>query len=115
MFSLLFPERRLGTDVAKLCFTSALRIRTADAKRSFADGTPHQKFGDEEKGDLESLDDDSSQGRFNRLFDWLQERVYRHGQRYTVPRLIEHAAGAAPDHQPLLAVLSRKYGELYRL
>ncbi len=65
--------------------------------------------------ELRDLDDDFSQGRFDRLLDWLQKRVYRHGQRYTAPRLIEHATGAAPDHQPLLVALRRKYGELYRL
>jgi len=65
--------------------------------------------------ELRNLDDDFSQGRFDRLLDWLQQRVYRHGQRYPAPRLIEHATGAAPDHHPLLAALRRKYGELYRL
>ncbi len=64
--------------------------------------------------DLPNLDDNFSQGRFDGLLDWLQKRVYRHGQRYTAPRLIEHATGAAPDHHPLLAALRRKYGELYR-
>jgi carboxypeptidase Taq len=65
--------------------------------------------------ELRNLDDDFAQGRFDRLLDWLQQRVYRHGQRYTAPRLIEHATGATPDHQPLLAALRWKYGELYRL
>lgn len=64
--------------------------------------------------DLGGLDTDFSQGRFDRLLGWLQERVYRHGQRYTAARLIEHATGAAPNSQPLLAALRRKYGELYK-
>jgi carboxypeptidase Taq len=63
--------------------------------------------------DLGDLDADFSQGRFGRLLGWLQERVYRHGQRYTAARLIEQATGAAPNPQPLLVALRRKYGELY--
>lgn len=63
--------------------------------------------------DLGSLDDDFSKGRFDRLLDWLQKRLYRHGQRYPAARLIEQATGAAPNHRPLLASLRRKYGELY--
>jgi carboxypeptidase Taq len=65
--------------------------------------------------ELGNLDDDFSHGHFDRLLDWLQQRVYRHGQRYTVARLIEQATGAPPDHRPLLAALRRKYGELYGL
>jgi carboxypeptidase Taq len=65
--------------------------------------------------ELGGLDDDFSRGRFDRLLGWLQKRVYGHGQRYTAARLIEQATGAAPDHQPLLAGLRRKFGELYGL
>ena len=46
--------------------------------------------------ELKNLNDDFSQGRFDRLLDWLPKRVYRHGQHYTAPRLIEQATGAAP-------------------
>jgi carboxypeptidase Taq len=65
--------------------------------------------------DLGNLDDDFSQGRFDRLLGWLQKRVYRHGQRYPAARLIEQAVSASLTHQPLLAALRRKYGELYDL
>ncbi|HEY7328186.1 MAG TPA: carboxypeptidase M32 [Gemmataceae bacterium] len=70
---------------------------------------------DRASADLGDLDDDFSQGRFDRLLGWLQLRVYCHGQRYPAPRLIEHATGTAPNPQPLLAGLRRKYGELYGL
>jgi carboxypeptidase Taq len=65
--------------------------------------------------DLPGLEADFARGRFERLLRWLQERVYRHGQRYPVARLIEQATGSPPDHRPLLAALRRKYGELYQL
>jgi carboxypeptidase Taq len=65
--------------------------------------------------ELGNLDDDFSQGRFDRLLRWLQERVYCHGQRYPAAQLIERTTGAPPDHHPLLAYLRRKYGGLYRL
>lgn len=70
---------------------------------------------DRASAELGNLDDDFSQGRFDRLLHWLQNRVYRHGQRFSAVRLIEQATGAAPDPQPLLASLHRKFGELYKL
>jgi carboxypeptidase Taq len=65
--------------------------------------------------DLGNLDDDFSQGRFDRLLGWLQKQLHCHGQRYSAARLIEHATGAPPNHRPLLTALHRKYGELYKL
>jgi carboxypeptidase Taq len=65
--------------------------------------------------ELGDFDADFSQGCFDRLLGWLQQRVYRHGQRYSAARLIEQATGSAPGHQALMAALRREYGELYGL
>ena len=65
--------------------------------------------------DLGGLDEAFARGRFDGLLGWLRDRVYRHGQRFQAPRLIEQATGSPPDHRPLLAALRRKYGELYDL
>jgi carboxypeptidase Taq len=65
--------------------------------------------------DCSGLEEDMAQGRFDRLLGWLQDRIYRHGQRYPAARLIELAAGTPPDHRPLISALRRKYGELYGL
>lgn len=49
------------------------------------------------------------------LLHWLQERIYRHGQRYAPAALIEHATGRPPSPEPMLKYLRRKYGEMYGL
>ena len=65
--------------------------------------------------ELEGLEMDFAQGRFERLLGWLRDRVYRHGHRYPSARLIEQATGSPPDHRPFLAGLRSRYGELYQL
>jgi carboxypeptidase Taq len=64
----------------------------------------------EELGDL---DKPFAQGQFAGLLDWLRQRVYREGSRYTAVQLIEKVTGSPPDHRPLVVALRRKYGALY--
>jgi carboxypeptidase Taq len=64
----------------------------------------------EELGDL---DRQFARGEFSGLLGWLRDRVHRHGRRFPAVRLIEYAAGAPPDHGPLVQALRAKYGELY--
>jgi carboxypeptidase Taq len=65
------------------------------------------------RAELGNLDQAFAHGQFAGLLDWLREQVYRHGSRYSAPRLIERATGAKPDHRPLIQGLREKYGELY--
>jgi carboxypeptidase Taq len=67
---------------------------------------------DQELGGLDRL---VARGEFAPLVAWLHDRVYRHGQRYRSAALVERATGSPLDHRPLLDLLRRKYGELYRL
>jgi carboxypeptidase Taq len=63
-----------------------------------------------EMGDLDST---LARGDFRGLLNWLRERVYRSGGRYTAERLIDMATGAPLSHRPLVAALQRKYAALY--
>jgi carboxypeptidase Taq len=49
------------------------------------------------------------------LAAWLAEAVHRHGRLLLPGELLERATGRPLDPQPLLAHLTRKYGELYGL
>jgi carboxypeptidase Taq len=62
---------------------------------------------------LPDLDQQFAAGEFAIFNAWLGEHIYRHGQRYVGAELIEAATRRAVDHHPLVAALSRKYGELY--
>lgn len=63
--------------------------------------------------ELGDLSGKFEQGRFDDLLNWLSERVFQHGRRYSSKELIQHLTGAAPDHRCLVKALERKYGELY--
>jgi carboxypeptidase Taq len=61
-------------------------------------------------GDLNVL---FARGEFDALRDWLTERIYAEGGRFSAAELVERATGSPPDHRPLIQALRREYGELY--
>jgi carboxypeptidase Taq len=67
------------------------------------------------RADLGGLDSSFARGEFGELLAWLRDNIHRHGQHYRPGPLIERATGMKPDHQPLIAALRLKYGELYGL
>ena len=83
-----FPTYTLGNIFAAQLFAQA----SADL------GNPNEAF---------------SRGDFAGLLGWLQEKVHRHGHRFSAAELIEQATGSPPDHRPLVAMLRSKYSELY--
>jgi carboxypeptidase Taq len=85
-----FPTYTLGNLYAAQLFTQAAEER----------GDFHEPF---------------TRGDFSGLLDWLTEKVYRQGHRYSSAGLVEHVTGSPPDHRPLVKLLRRKYGELYGL
>ena len=65
---------------------------------------------EEELGDLEAQ---LEAGEFAPLYEWLRERLYRHGRKFTPMETLERAIGAsAIDPQPYLAYLRGKVAGL---
>jgi carboxypeptidase Taq len=65
--------------------------------------------------DLGDLDDQFSRGIFKPLKGWLNDKIHRHGKRYSAKRLVEVVTGETLSHQPLITHLRAKYSELYGL
>ena len=61
------------------------------------------------------LDQHLSKGNTSVATGWLQENLQQHGGLRSPRDTIEHAAGMAPTHEPLLDYLEAKFGELYGL
>jgi len=55
------------------------------------------------------------QGEFGTLYNWLKNKIYQHGCKYTASELIERVTGASLNIKPYIRYLKSKYGELYRL
>lgn len=65
--------------------------------------------------DLGDLDAQFAAGEFAPLRQWLKTNIHQHGQQYRAGRLVEVVTGAGLSHQPLMAHLREKFGELYGL
>jgi carboxypeptidase Taq len=55
------------------------------------------------------------QGNMQPLHDWLTEKIYRHGCKYTAAETVERVTGRSRQTAPLMNYLRRKYGALYGL
>lgn len=73
------------------------------------------QFFAQAKRDIPDLDEQFRRGEFAPLKNWLHERIHQHGRRYSSNELLERVTGSPLSHEALLAHLSDKYGELYRL
>lgn len=65
--------------------------------------------------DLPSLDAQVEAGQFAPLLDWLRQRVYCHGAKFTPADLIQRVTGQPLQAEPFVRYLKTKYGELYGL
>lgn len=61
--------------------------------------------------ELPDLDEQLSRGEFDGARDWLCDRIYRHGQRYSAMDLLERATGHRLQHGSLVRVLARRQEE----
>jgi carboxypeptidase Taq len=59
--------------------------------------------------------DQTVEGQFDALAEWLEQNLYRHGRKFTAEELVERATGSALTIQPYINYLRKKYGELYNL
>jgi carboxypeptidase Taq len=62
---------------------------------------------------IPDLDARIGAGDFTPLAAWLKDNVHAHGRRFSPPTLCQRISGEAPSHEPLLAYLRGKYGEVY--
>ncbi|MGC8874094.1 MAG: carboxypeptidase M32 [Chloroflexia bacterium] len=61
------------------------------------------------------LEDRFAHGEFGTLLDWLRERIYRHGGKFTLTEMVERVTGQPLEIGPYRTYLGTKYGELYGL
>jgi carboxypeptidase Taq len=67
---------------------------------------------DAARRDLPGLPGELRQARFGSLKAWLQDKVHRHGRRYSGDELMENATGARTATAPFLTYLKSKYSDL---
>ena len=73
------------------------------------------QFFAQAKQDIPDLEASFAQGDFRPLLDWLRQHIHQHGMRYRSHDLVQVVTGQPLSHEPLMAHLRAKYGELYRL
>ena len=73
------------------------------------------QFYNAARNELGNLDTMISQGQFRPLKKWLNEKIHCHGKRYRARKLVEIVTGQSLSHEPLVAHLNEKFGELYGL
>jgi carboxypeptidase Taq len=54
-------------------------------------------------------------GKFQRLYQWLQENIYYSGRQYTPNELIEQVTGEPLQVEALIQYIRQKYGYLYQI
>ncbi len=65
--------------------------------------------------DMLDLDEQIARGEFKSLLDWLRTNIYSQGKRYRAGDLVQQVTGKPLSHEPLVAYLKTKFGELYDL
>lgn len=58
---------------------------------------------------------DIEQGQCITLHNWLKDKIYQHGCKYTATELIRGVTGASLRIEPFIRYIRRKYGQLYTL
>ena len=71
------------------------------------------QFFAQARRDLPGLEGCLRAGEFSGLRGWLQEKIHRHGRRYTAAELLKKVTGGGLDAGPFLDHLRAKYSELY--
>ncbi|MGB7445393.1 MAG: carboxypeptidase M32 [Coleofasciculaceae cyanobacterium] len=55
------------------------------------------------------------QGKFSTLHNWLKDKIYQHGCKYTAAELIRRVTGEDLRIEPFIGYIKQKYGRLYQL
>jgi carboxypeptidase Taq len=56
------------------------------------------------------LETDLQESKYGRLLTWLQEKIHRHGRRYSPSELMVRATGEPPTATYFMDYLRAKYG-----
>lgn len=67
------------------------------------------------QSDLGDTDALIGEGKFEPILEWLQEKIYRQGKRYTPKELVLRVTGKPMGAEDLIEGLNAKYRGLYRL
>jgi carboxypeptidase Taq len=70
---------------------------------------------DKVNADIPNLEDQIRKGDFSVLLSWLQDKIYRHGKKFTPQELVERVTGSKIDGGPYIKYLNKKFGEIYGL
>lgn len=62
-----------------------------------------------------SIPDEIGEGKFDTLFNWLNENIYTYGRKYTSQELTQRITGGPIDPAPYVAYLQQKYSDVYGL
>jgi carboxypeptidase Taq len=54
-----------------------------------------------------------AQGEFHTLHNWLVEKIYQHGAKFTADELMERVTGTPLAVDPLIKYLRKKFGDIY--
>lgn len=66
--------------------------------------------------EIPDLEEQFSKGEFDEMRNWLQEKIHRHGRKFTANELVKRITGANElDARPYLAYIKQKYSEIYGL
>jgi carboxypeptidase Taq len=56
---------------------------------------------------------DMASGNFNRITQWLGERIHKHGGKFTLPEIAKRAVGKEFSSEPFIDFLKAKFGDIY--
>ncbi len=59
--------------------------------------------------------DELEEGKTEALLGWLGKHIHQHGRKLTPAELVERATGRPLSHEPFIAYVTRKFGDVYDL
>lgn len=65
--------------------------------------------------DHPDVDDQMSKGEFSNIFNWMNDKVYRHGSKFEPKELVQRITGSGIDGEPYMHYLKKKYSDIYGL
>ncbi|OGO16625.1 MAG: carboxypeptidase [Chloroflexi bacterium RBG_16_48_8] len=64
--------------------------------------------------DIPDLEKQFERGKFDALWNWLNQKILQHGAKFEPAELIKRATGSELSAEPYVQYLNTKYGEIYQ-